>query len=59
MKTQKEIRIAFKETCSEYKTSKKHNQQNCNVRMQFVDFIDGLRRDNLITEKLASNATLG
>ena len=59
MKTQKEIRIAFKEFCPEYKTSKKHNEQTCNVRMQIVDFIEGLRRDNLITEKLASNATLG
>lgn len=59
MKTQKEIRIAFKEYCVDYKTSKKHNQQNATVRSEFSFFIDGLRRDGIISEELANKATLG
>lgn len=58
MTTQKEIRAAFKEVCPEYKTSKSHNEQNTTVKTEFSFFIDSLRRDGLISEKLAARVTL-
>ena len=59
MKTQKQVRIAFKEFCPNYKTGQKHNQQTAEVTFAFSCFIDNLRSDNVITEKLASRVTLG
>jgi hypothetical protein len=58
MTTQKEIRASFKEYCPEYKTSKKQNDQICDVRCLFVDSVDRLRRDGLISERLAQKVTL-
>ena len=57
-KTQKQIRQAFKEVCPGYKTSKSHNQQSATVRTGFSFFIDNLRRDGLISERLAGKVTL-
>ncbi len=59
MKTQTQIRAAFKEFCPDYVTNKKHNQQTADVTFAFSCFIDNLRRDEVITEKLASRVTLG
>ena len=56
--TQKQIRAAFKEQCAEYVTSKSHNEQNATVRTEFSFFIDRLRRDGLISERLAARVTL-
>jgi thermostable 8-oxoguanine DNA glycosylase len=56
--TQKEIRRLFKEQCSDYKRNKKHNEQNDTVRTEFSFFINSLRRDGLISEKLACRATM-
>ena len=56
--TQKQIRAAFKEQCAEYVTSKKQNDQTCGVRCAFVDYVDSLRRDGLISERLAARVTL-
>ena len=56
--TQKQIRAAFKEQCAEYVTSKKQNEQNATVRSEFSFFIDSLRRDGLIGERLAERVTL-
>jgi hypothetical protein len=56
--TQKQVRAAFKEVCPAYKTSKKHNDQTCDVRYTFSMFVDSLRRDGLISEKLAVKVTL-
>lgn len=58
MKTKKQIRQAFKEICPEYKPSKLHNEQTSTVRSQFTFYIDSLRRDNVISEKLANETTL-
>ena len=58
MTTQKQIRAAFKEYCPAYKTSKSHNEQNATVRTEFTFFIDSLRRDGLISERLAGKVTL-
>ncbi len=60
--TQKQIRAAFwdsfPEFKGEYRANKRQNAYSCNVRVTFVDFVENLRRDGLISEKLAYRVTL-
>ena len=62
MKTFKAIRAAFWEAHPEfrkfYKKSYTQNQYNTDIRCAFGPFVDGLCRDNIITEKLAKRVTL-
>ena len=59
--TQNEVRAAFWNQLpdvSGYYTSKRQNQQPCDVRCAFVDFVDHLAQDNQISEALAQRVTL-
>lgn len=62
MTTQKQIRAAFWESHPE--ASKKrleygqHSTFTCNTRCAFVDYIDNLARDGVITNALAAKVTL-
>lgn len=60
--TQDEIREMFWECYPEfnehYKRSKKQNDYNCEIRTAFCDYVDILRRDEIISEKLANRAIL-
>ena len=66
MKTQKEIRSSFWETFPEFEEqarkagtfSKGQNAQNATTRCCFVQFVDGLNRDGVISDSLANRATL-
>ena len=66
MTTQKQIRESFwdafpqlEQQARARKTkSKGQNAQNADTRMAFVDYIDSLHRDGIISDKLAFNATL-
>lgn len=63
MKTQADIRNAFWQTFfvegkpREY-YGKRQNDLPVDLRMAFVDYIDGLRRDGIISDKLAARVTL-
>ena len=59
--TQKELRGFFWDIMYPRYTPKKGYTQNdycTDVRMAWVDFVDDMRRDNRITEKLANDCTL-
>lgn len=62
MKTQKEVRANFWESHpqfkSEYKKSYRQNQYRADIRMAFVDYVDHLAKDGIITNKLAYKVTL-
>lgn len=62
MKTIKQIRESFWQSHPEFKTdyrkSYRQNQYNADIRSAFVNYVDILRRDNVITEDLAYRATL-
>lgn len=62
MKTQKEIRNAFwgsfPEFAKERRSRKKQNDYYTDIRCAFVDFVDQLRRNNQISEKLRNRVTL-
>jgi hypothetical protein len=66
MKTQKQVRANFwaylKEVApqylKEYKASKKQNDYNTDIRTTFVDYVNALRIDGVISEKLAYKVTL-
>jgi hypothetical protein len=65
-KTFKEIRRQFWEELKEFnpqlykqgKRSKSQNEQVTDIRINFCDFIEHLRRDNQITEGQAQRITL-
>ena len=63
MTTQKQIKQAFWQTFfvegrpAEYK-GKTQNDLPVDIRMAFVDFVDSLSKDKVISEKLASRVTL-
>ncbi len=63
MKNQTEVRNAFWLTFfvegkpAEYK-GKRQNDLPADLRMAFVDYVDGLQKSGIITEKLAANVTL-
>ena len=57
--TQKQLREAFWELYPESKRgSKKQNNYNATIRTMWVDFVDAMQKSGLITETLASKATL-
>jgi hypothetical protein len=62
MKTVTEVRQAFWESFpefhSEYRTKKRQNEYNAIIRTYFVDFVDMLARDRVISDKLANRVTL-
>lgn len=62
MKTQKQVREnfweCFPEFKSEYRKSYRQNQYRTDIRVSFVDYVDSLRRDGIITENLAQRVTL-
>ena len=62
MKTQTQVRQAFWEAHpefkSDYRVSKRQNEYKCDIRCAFVDYVDYLQRDSIISEKLAYRVTL-
>ena len=62
MKTVTEIRKAFwanhEQFAKEFRAKKRQNDYHCDIRVSFVDFVESLRRDGQITEKLARRVTL-
>jgi len=66
MTTQAQIRASFWESHPDLDRmarargtrSKGQNAQNATTRTAFVDYVDSLARDGVITEKLAHNVTL-
>jgi hypothetical protein len=48
----------FTEFKSEYRKSKKQNDYNTDIRCTWVDFVDAMQKDGVISEKLANRATL-
>ena len=62
MKTITEVRKAFWDSFPEfknqYRVSFRQNRYNCDIRSSFVSFIDSLRKENIISERLCNRATL-
>ena len=66
MKTQKQIRANFWEYLKEvapqylkeYKASKRQNDYNTDIRVFFVDYVNDLQRNGIITNNLAYKVTL-
>lgn len=63
MKTQKEVRKAFWAEYQEfygheYKTRKRQNEYSTDCRCAFVNFVDWLRKEGTISEKLANKVML-
>lgn len=56
----KQVNQAFRAYCREFGIKlyrdKPQNDQPCNTRMMYVDFVDGLARSGAISENLASKA---
>jgi len=62
MKTQAQVRDSFWNSYPEFqqekRSRKRQNDYRADIRMAWVDYIDSLRKDGLITEKLAAFVTL-
>lgn len=66
MTSQKQIRAAFWEAHERHEIkarkngtfSKGQNSQVCDTRLAFIDYVNSLARDGIITSKLANRATL-
>lgn len=63
MMNSQQVRASFWQTfCVEGKPQefrgKSHNEFPADVRMAFVDYVDGLHRDGQISDAVAFNATL-
>jgi len=62
MKTIKQVRESFYDYCQEtglkVYPNKRQNNQPCDTRCAFVDFVDTLCRDGAIDQKLAQRVTL-
>ena len=62
MTTQKQIRDAFWRDHPQFqplrRSRKRQNDYPADVRMAWVDYMDGVRRDRQISRKLAERATL-
>lgn len=60
MKTQSEVRTAFwqgmPQVWEKYR-NKRQNNWPCDLRMEFCDFVEMLRRDGHISESLANRVT--
>jgi len=61
-KTVKQVRAAFWDAHpqfkSEYRVNKKQNDYICDIRMAFIDYVQNLSRDGMITEKMEYRVTL-
>jgi len=61
-KTIGQVRKAFWQSVpqhqSEYKARKRQNEYHTDIRCSFVDFVDYLERDSLISNTLANKVTL-
>lgn len=62
MKTVSQVRTTFWEAHpqfkNQYRKTYKQNQYHCDIRCAFVDFVDYLQKDGIITENLANRVTL-
>ena len=62
MKTQSQVRESFWQAFPEFKGSfrktYRQNQYNATIRSSFVDYVDSLCKDGLVTESLANRVTL-
>lgn len=62
MKTIKEVRDSFWEVYSQfadqYRKAWRQNQYCTDIRCAFVDYVDSLRKDGIISETLANKVTL-
>ena len=62
MKTIKEVRESFwndfPKFQSERKATKRQNQYNATIRSEFVQYVDSLQKDGIISDKLANRVTL-
>ena len=62
MKTITQVRKSFWEAYpefkNEYRKTWRQNQYKTDIRCAFVNFVDYLRNNNIITENLAKNVTL-
>ena len=62
MKTITEIRAAFwqahPEFKSDYRSRKRQKDYSTDIRCCFVDWLDSIRKDGLISDRLADKATL-
>ena len=59
--TQTQLRQAFwqgSEHLEQYVKSKRQNEYNATIRSEFVEFVDMLNRDELISNALAQRVTL-
>ena len=62
MKTISEVRKSFwnefPQFMVEYKRNKRQNEYSCDCRCAFVEYVDYLQKDGVISEKLANKVTL-
>lgn len=62
MKTQKEVRVSFWENHpqfkKDYRKTKRQNDYYTDIRCCFVDYVDYLVKDGIISEKLGNRVTL-
>ena len=62
MKTISEVRKSFwnefPQFLNEYKKIKRQNEYSCDCRCAFVEYVDYLQKDGVISEKLANKVTL-
>jgi len=60
LKTIKSVRDSFWQSHPNFKRkgNQRQNSYNADIRSAFVDYVDYLRKDGVISEKLANNVTL-
>lgn len=62
MKTVTQVRQSFWQSFPEFKTeyrkTYRQNQYNATIRTTFVDYVDSLQKDGVISEKLSNRVTL-
>jgi len=62
MTTQKQVRAAFwnahPQLKPEYRAKKRQDDYKCDTRMAFIDYVESLRKDGVISEELAYRITL-
>lgn len=62
MKTQSQVRSSFWESHPEFshlrRSRKRQNDYPADVRVAFVNYVDGLAKDGVISRKLAERVTL-
>jgi len=62
IKTLSALRVSFWENhpqfASDFRVKKRQNDYKCDIRCSWVDYVDSLSQDGIISEKLRNNATL-